>query len=152
MPGRDGPFQEIEKVLSFIYLILLKPNEHTKKYHIRNPNEEVFVIEFEDKNYFYVGENSVCFETSDEILENFSKEGFNDIKFPYAYSKENIYFIRHRKYITIEEYKTAIQKNEYECLFIKDDELKGDVDNKGIIENGNAFSKCKNFHSKADEW
>ena len=57
-------------------------------------------------------------------MEYFSKEGFIDIIHPYAYSKESIYFMLHRKYITIEEYKNSTQKDEYEYLYKKDDELK----------------------------
>ena len=32
----------------------------------------------------------------------------------------------HKKYITIEEYENSTQKDEYQCLHNKDDELNGD--------------------------
>ena len=47
----------------------------------------------------------------------------------------------HRKYIPFEEHKNSIQKDEYEYLYKKVDELKGDVDNEGIFEYGNGFLK-----------
>ena len=35
---------------------------------------------------------------------NYSSElGFNDVKFPYAYGENNIYFMLHRKYIPFQE-------------------------------------------------
>ena len=34
MPHRDGPHHEIEIAMSFNYLILVKPNEHTEDYYI----------------------------------------------------------------------------------------------------------------------
>ena len=42
MPYRDNPHHELEIVMSFIYLNLCKPNEHTENYHIRQPNNENF--------------------------------------------------------------------------------------------------------------
>ena len=83
--------------MSFKYLKLFKANEDTE--------EKNFLFEIEDKKYNFARENSISFETSDKIVKYFSKEGSNDIKYPYAYSKENIYFMLHRKYIPIEEYK-----------------------------------------------
>ena len=34
MPYREGPHHEIEIAMSFNYLILVKPNEHTEDYYI----------------------------------------------------------------------------------------------------------------------
>ena len=64
---------------------------------------------------------------------------------------ENIHFMFHRKYITIEEYKKSIQKIEYQYLYKKDDELKGDVKNEGNNEEGNDFPKCRFNISKRGE-
>ena len=57
----------------------------------------------------------------------------------------------HQKYIPIQEYENSTVKNEYQYLFKKDEELKGDnitVENEGIFEYGNDFIKCKIIHSK----
>ena len=35
MPYRNSPHQEIEKVTSFDYLRLFRPNEHIEDYHIK---------------------------------------------------------------------------------------------------------------------
>ena len=51
MPFRDSPHQEIEILMSFIYTNLLKSNEHTKNFHSRKPNDNNFIIEFEDKKH-----------------------------------------------------------------------------------------------------
>ena len=51
-------------------------------------------------------------KTNDKIIEYSSELGFNDIKYPFAYSDENIYFMLHRKNIPIEKYKTSTEKNE----------------------------------------
>ena len=55
----------------------------------------------------------------------------------------------HRKYISIQEYKNSTQKDQYEYLYKKYDELKGDnfdVYKKGIFIYGNYFINCKTFH------
>ena len=49
--------------------------------------------------------NVFSFETNDEIVEYSSKHGFSDVKFPFAYNEENIYFMLHQKYIPIQEMK-----------------------------------------------
>ena len=98
MPYRDSPHHEIEIVMRFNYLNLLKPNEHTEDYHIRKPDDKIFLFEIKDEIYNYVGEKIVTFETNDKIVNCSSDIGFNDIKFPYAYSDENICFVLHQKY------------------------------------------------------
>ena len=151
MPYRNSPHQEIEKLTSFDYLYLLRPNEHTEDYHIRKPNDENFLFKIEDKKYIHVGEKLFSFETNDEIEKYFSEHGFNDLKFPFAYGKENIYFMLHQKYIPIQEYENSTMKNEYQYLYKKDEELKGNniiVENDGIVEYGNDFINCKIVHSK----
>ena len=124
MPYRDSPHREIEIIMSFTYVNVFKPNEHTEDHHTRKPNDENFLIEIEDKKYFYVGEKVLTFETNDKIVKYSSEISFNDVKFPYAYGNENIYFMLHQKYISIQEYESSTVKNEYEYLYKKDDELR----------------------------
>ena len=57
MPYRDSPHHEIQTLLSFTYLYLLKPNEHPIEYHIRTPNDKNFPFEIEEGEYIYVAEN-----------------------------------------------------------------------------------------------
>ena len=77
------PHHEIEIPLSFDYLNVFKLNKHT----------EDFLIEIGDKKYGYVGEKKITFGTNDKIVKYNSEYGFNDVKFPYAYGEENIYFM-----------------------------------------------------------
>ena len=96
---------EIEILMSFKYLNVFKPNEHREDYLIRKPNDENFLFEIEDEKYIYVGEKVITFETND-IIGNYSSElDFNDVKYPFAYGEENIYFMLHQKYLPIQEYK-----------------------------------------------
>ena len=64
-----------------------------------------------------MGEKLVTFETNDKIVNYSSDLGFNDIKYPFADSEENIYFVVHQKFIPIQEYKTSTEKNEDHCLY-----------------------------------
>ena len=64
MPYRVNSHHEIEKVMSFIYLNLFKPNEHTGDYNIRKPNDENFLFKIEDKKLIHVGEKIITFETN----------------------------------------------------------------------------------------
>ena len=52
IPYRDSPHHEIEILLSFDYLCLFKPYEHTEDCHIRKPNNENFLFKIEDKKIF----------------------------------------------------------------------------------------------------
>ena len=91
------------------------------------------------------------FKTNDEIVDYFSEHGFNDVKFSYARGKENIYFMLHQKYIPLQEYENSTVKNEYQYLYKKDEELKGDnitEANECDVEYGNDFINCKIIHSK----
>ena len=110
MPYRDSPHDEKEIVMSFNYLYLFKPNGHKEDYHIRKTNDEKFLIEIEDKKYVYVEDKIFSFETIDLIVIFSSDLGFNDIKFPYVYGEESVYFMLHRKYIPTEEHKTSTEK------------------------------------------
>ena len=98
-----------------------------------------------------MGENVFSFETDDEIVDYYVECGHNDVKYPFARGKENIYFMPHQKYIPIQEYENSTVKNEYQYLYKKDEELKGDnitVENEAIVEYGNDFITCKIIHLK----
>ena len=140
---RNSPHQEIEKVMSFDYLHVFGPDENNK--------DGNFLFEIGDKKYIHVGEKLFSFETNDQIVDYFSEHGFNDVKYTYAHGKENIYFMLHQKYIPLQEYENSTVKNEYQYLYKKDGELKGDnisVENEGVVEYGNDFINCKIIHSK----
>ena len=72
LPYRDSPHREIEIIMSFNYMNLFKPKEHTKDYHIRKPNNENFLFQKENKIYLYVGEILVGPETKDELIKKSS--------------------------------------------------------------------------------
>ena len=98
-----------------------------------------------------MGEKVITFETNDIIVKYCSKLGFSDIKYPYAYDEENIYFMLHRKYIPIQEYENSTEKDEYKYLYKKDVEIKGEiitVENEGTVEYGNFFINYKIIRSK----
>ena len=76
--------------MSFEHLNVFKPVEHTQDYHIRKIDDENFLFEIGDKNYIYVGEKVLTFETSDIIVKYNSEHGFNDGKFPFACGEGNI--------------------------------------------------------------
>ena len=65
IPYRDSSHREIEIVMSFDYLHLFRPNEHTEDYYIRKPNDANFLLKFEHKKYNHVGEELFSFETND---------------------------------------------------------------------------------------
>ena len=136
MPYRDSPHREIEIVMSFDYLHLFRPNEHTN-----------FLFKLEDKKYIHVGKNLFSFKTDDEIVKYSSEHGYNDIKYPFARGKENIYFMSHQKYIPLQEYENSTVRNDYQYLYKKDDDIKSDED-ESDIEYGNDFLNCKIIHSK----
>ena len=143
MPYRNSSHREIEMAMSFDYLHVFGPDENNK--------DGNFLFEIEDKKYTHVGEKLFSFETNDEIVDYFSEHGFNDVKYPFARGKENVYFMLHQKYIPIQEYENSTMENEYQYLYKKDVELKGDnitVENDGVVEYGNDFINCKSIHSK----
>ena len=99
---------------------------------------------------YLCGRKLITFETNDMKVKYSLDLGFNDIKFPYVYGEENIYFMLHQKYIPIQEYENSTEKNEYQ-LFKKDVVLKGYIitdGNEGIIEYGNDFIICKIIHDR----
>ena len=137
---------EIEILTNFDYQRLFRPNEH-----IRKPNNENFLFKVGSKKYIQVGEKLFSFETNDAIVKYSSEHGFNDVKFPFDHSKENIYFMLHQKYIPLQEYENSTVTNEYQYLNKKDEELKSDnitIENDGMAEYGNNFSNCQIIHSK----
>ena len=143
MPYRNSPHQEIEKVLSFDYLDVFGPDKDNK--------DGNFLFKIEDKKFVHVGENVFSYETNDEFVDYFSEYGNNDVKYPVAYGKENIYFMLHRKYIPVQEYMNSSVENVYDYMYKKDRELKGDnlsVQNEGVVEYRNDFLNCKIIRSK----
>ena len=76
MPYRDSPHREIEILMSFDYLNVFRPNEHTEDCYIRKPNNENFLFKIEDKKYIHAGEKLFSFETNDEIVKYSSEHGF----------------------------------------------------------------------------
>ena len=139
IPYRNSLHQEIEKVMSFDYLGLFGPDESNK--------DGNFLFEIGDKKYVHVGENVFSFETNDEIVDYFSEHGNNDVKYPFAYGKENIYFIAHQKYIPIQEYENSTMKNEYQYLYKKNEEITNDPEGVDIVY-GEDFLNYKFIHSK----
>ena len=133
VPYRKSLHQEIEIHLSFDYLHLFGPDGKAV--------DGNFLFEIEHKKN-HVGEKIISFETDDEIEGYTVERGFNDAKIPFGHGKENIYFMLHQKNIPLQEYENSTVKNEYQYLYIKDYELKGDnisVENEGIVEYGNNF-------------
>ena len=110
MPYERNPHHEIETLRGFNYLNLFKPNEHSEDYHNRGPNDKSFLFQVKDNEYVYVGEKVISFEINEKIVSSSSERGFIDIKFPFAYSDENIYFMLHQKKLTIQEYETSTEK------------------------------------------
>ena len=147
MPYRNSPHQEDEILRRFDYLHVFRPNEHSEDYHIGKPNDENFLFKIGDKIYVHVGKNLFSFETNDEIVKDSSEHGYNDIKYPYAYGEENIYFMLHEKNILIEEYKNSIMKNEYLYLYKKNEEITNDSEGVDIVY-GEDFLNWKFIHSK----
>ena len=137
IPYRNSPHHEIEILMSFDYLNLFRPNEDGPDYHIKTPNVENFFLKTEVKKFIHVGEKLFSFETNDEIVNYSSEHGFNDVKVPFAHGKENIYFMLHQNYFPLHKYKHSTLTNEYQYLYKKDEELKGNNitdENEGIVE------------------
>ena len=117
MPFRDSPHQEIEIVTKFDYQHLFKPFDLDKETHARIETDTNFLFKIEDKKYIYVGDKVFSFETVDNIEEHFSETGYNDVKYPFDLSDENIYYMLYQKYITIEEFDNSEMKDEYQYLY-----------------------------------
>ena len=131
---------------------MFKPNEHTEDYHNRKPNDENFLFQLNDKEYVYVGNKVISFETKEKIVSNSSDFDFNDIKFPYANGEKSIYFMLHQKFFAIQEYKKSTQKHEYQYLHKNDDGIKAILlqlkITESFLEYGNNFIKRKIIHTR----
>ena len=92
------------------------------------------------------GKKYLLLKTIDDIEEYFSKTKHNDVKYPFALGKENIYYMLHQKYNSIEEFENDEMEDEYQYLYKKDSELKSDGD--GEVEYGNDFLICEIINSK----
>ena len=88
IPYRNS-HQEIEKVMSFDYLHIFGPDENNK--------DGSFLFEIGDEKFIHVTEDLFSFETNEEIVDFFSEHCTNDVKYPFAYGKENIYLMAHQK-------------------------------------------------------
>ena len=147
MTYRDSPHQEIEIVTKFDYLHLFEPNELDEKTHAMIQTNKTFLFKIGGKKYFYVGERIFSFQTNDEITEYFSEDGYNDVKYPFALSNENIYYLLYQKYIPVEEYQNTIEQSEYQHLYKKNEEITNDPEGVDIVY-GEDFLNCKIIHSK----
>ena len=125
--------------MSFDYLHVLGPDENNK--------DGNFLFEIENRKYVHVREKLFSFETNDEIVDYFSEHCLNDVKYTYAYGKENIYFMSYQKFIPIQEYENSTMKNEYQYLYKKNEEITDDPEGIDIVY-GEDFLNCKNVHSK----
>ena len=119
MPYRNSHYQEIEIVTKFDYQHLFKPSGLDERTHAIRETNENFLFKIEDKKYIYVGEKKFTFKTIDDIHEYFSETGLNDVKYPFALSKEYTYYVFHEKYITTEEFDNSKMFDEYEYLYKK---------------------------------
>ena len=52
-----------------------------------------------------MGKKLISFETDDEIEGYTVEHGCNDVKYPFAYGKENIYFMLEQKFIPFQKMK-----------------------------------------------
>ena len=145
IPYRNGHHQEIEIVKKFDYQHLFKPFGLDEKTHARRETKENFLFKIEDKKYIFVGETIPTFKTTDDIDEYFSECKRNDVKYPFALSKEILSNMLYQKYITVEEFENTKMADEYQYLYKKDSELKCDniIENDGRIQYGNVFVNCK---------
>ena len=90
MPYRNSHHQEIEIVTKIDYQHLFRPFGLDEKTHARKETNENFLFKNADKKNFYVGEKIFTFKTIDDIEEYFSESKYNDVKYPFALSNENI--------------------------------------------------------------
>ena len=86
---------------------------------LENETNKFFYSKLRIKNSFTWERNLFTFETSEDSVENSSEHGYNDIKHPYAYGEENIYFMLHQKYFPLQEYENSTVKNEHQYLYKK---------------------------------
>ena len=58
IPYRDSPHQEIEIFMTFDYLHLFRPNEHSENHHIRKANDENYLFETEQIKTIFMWEKN----------------------------------------------------------------------------------------------
>ena len=138
IPNRNSPHHEIEINMSFDFLHVFAPDENNKD------GKSLFRVE--DEKCFHGGATLFSFQTNDELVENFSEDGFHDIKFPFAHGKESIYFMLHQKYIPLQDYEKSTMKDEYVYLYKKNEEITEDSEGIDIVY-GEGFLNCKTIHS-----
>ena len=142
MPYGNSPHQEIEMVTKFDYQHLFRPFGRDERTHATIETNENFLFKIEDKKYIYVGEKIFTFKTIDDFEEIFSESTYNDVKYPFALGKKDIYYMLYQKNITIEEFENEEMKDEYQYLYEKDGEIKG-YEDENMVEYGNDFLNCK---------
>ena len=76
MPYRDSPYQKIKTFISFNYLNLFKPNEHTEGYNIRKPNYDNILSKIADERKIFAGKFFISFGTNVKIVKCSSELGF----------------------------------------------------------------------------
>ena len=116
-PNRVDEHDVIKLIIDFQYKRLFRPNKHLERYHIETTKHENFLFKIGDKKYLYIGESVFTFTTNSNIIKYGFRYGFNDIKFPYAYDRTNIYYMLDKKYEPINQYKKSTFKDEYEFLY-----------------------------------
>lgn len=84
------------------------------------------LIQVSKYEYIIIQENIVKFETTEEIIEYISPVGNNDVPYPVAYSKNNIYFMLDNVYIPKNNFKTEINVQNAEQLYSDFYDYKGD--------------------------
>ena len=118
-PNRVDEHDVIRLIIDFQYKRLFRPNKHLERYYVTKPIHENFLFKIGDKKYLHVGESVFTFTTNSNIVKYGFGYGFNDIKFPYAYDRTNIYYMLDKKYKPTIQYKKSTFKNEYEFLYRK---------------------------------
>ena len=96
-PNRVDEYDVIKLIIDFQYKRLFRPNKHLERYHITKPIHENFLFKICDKKYLHVGESVFTFTTNSNVVKYGFNYSFNDVKFPYAYDKTNIYYMLEKK-------------------------------------------------------
>ena len=116
-PNRVDEHDISKLIIDFQNKRLFRPNKHLERYYVTKPIHENFLFKIGDKKYLHVGESVFTFTTSSNIIKYGFEYGFNDVKFPYAYDKTNIYYMLEKKYEPLEKYKKSTIENEYDYLY-----------------------------------
>ena len=116
-PNRVSEEDEIKLIIDFKYKKLFRPNKHLERYHIGNPKHENFLLKIDKNKYLHVGDDIFTFSSTSNIVNYGFEYGYNDIKYPFAYDEDNIYYMIEQKYESLEKYKKSTIKNEYDYLY-----------------------------------